>query len=77
MYHGDSNNTAGRSASRTILLARGFEPCANTPRFGSFHPGGVNFAFADGNVRTLSFSISGPVLEALATRKGGETDQAP
>lgn len=38
----------------------------------SLHPGGGNFAFADGSVRFLSYSAVS-VLPALATRAGGET----
>jgi prepilin-type processing-associated H-X9-DG protein len=37
------------------------------------HPGGVNFAFADGAVHFLEESIDARVLDALATRAGGET----
>jgi prepilin-type processing-associated H-X9-DG protein len=37
----------------------------------SLHPGGANFAFADGSVRFLSYSAE-PILPALATRAGGE-----
>jgi prepilin-type N-terminal cleavage/methylation domain-containing protein/prepilin-type processing-associated H-X9-DG protein len=39
--------------------------------FWSLHPGGANFAFADGSVRFLSYSAES-VLPALATRSGGE-----
>jgi prepilin-type processing-associated H-X9-DG protein len=46
------------------------------------HPGGANWAFADGSVRFLSYSVSGKqvatsqnVLEQLATRAGGEVAQ--
>jgi prepilin-type processing-associated H-X9-DG protein len=37
----------------------------------SLHPGGANFAFADGRVRFLSYSAA-DILPALATRAGGE-----
>jgi len=55
---------------------------ANTPlgcRFGaaaknfaSLHPGGANFAFADGSVHFLKQSISMPTYAALGSRAGGE-----
>lgn len=43
--------------------------------FGSAHPGGANFAFGDGSARfmTLTSNNDLPVLQALSTRRGGET----
>jgi prepilin-type N-terminal cleavage/methylation domain-containing protein/prepilin-type processing-associated H-X9-DG protein len=42
--------------------------------FGSRHPGGCQFNFADGHVQFLSEQITTSVYQALATRAGGETN---
>lgn len=44
--------------------------------FWSPHPGGANFAFADGSVRFLRYSAD-PIMPALPTRAGGETVELP
>jgi prepilin-type N-terminal cleavage/methylation domain-containing protein/prepilin-type processing-associated H-X9-DG protein len=44
--------------------------------FGSYHPGGANFAFADGSVRFLKETTDLRVLSALGTRAGGEVVSA-
>jgi prepilin-type N-terminal cleavage/methylation domain-containing protein/prepilin-type processing-associated H-X9-DG protein len=48
--------------------------------FWSLHPGGANWALADGSVTFISYEAGGPenassptVVEAMATRAGGET----
>ena len=40
--------------------------------FGSFHPGGSQFLFADGHVRFLSQSAAVKTLHDLASTDGGE-----
>lgn len=44
--------------------------------FWSLHPGGAHFLFADGAVHFLSYSAA-PLMEALASRNGGETVALP
>lgn len=46
-----------------------------TCAFGSAHPNGANFAFGDGSARfmTLTGNADLPVLQALSTRRGGES----
>jgi prepilin-type N-terminal cleavage/methylation domain-containing protein/prepilin-type processing-associated H-X9-DG protein len=39
----------------------------------SLHPGGVNFLFGDGSVKTLAYTINPTIQRALATREGRET----
>ncbi|MEM8680912.1 MAG: DUF1559 domain-containing protein, partial [Planctomycetota bacterium] len=46
----------------------------NSIPFGSMHPGGANFAHADGSVVFVNDGVSGDVMEALASRNGGEID---
>lgn len=52
--------------------------------FWSLHPGGANWALADGSVRFLAYEVGGPqnassptVIEAMATRAGGEPVEIP
>jgi prepilin-type N-terminal cleavage/methylation domain-containing protein/prepilin-type processing-associated H-X9-DG protein len=40
--------------------------------FRSFHPGGCNFAFADGSVKFLKQTVADLAYQALGTRAGGE-----
>jgi prepilin-type N-terminal cleavage/methylation domain-containing protein/prepilin-type processing-associated H-X9-DG protein len=47
-------------------------PTNHVDDFGSFHPQGVNFLFADGSVRNINNTIDPVIWEALGTRAGRE-----
>ncbi len=49
----------------------------NTLGFSSLHPGGLQFALADGSVRFISNDIPRAIYRAMATRAGGEVVQLP
>jgi prepilin-type N-terminal cleavage/methylation domain-containing protein/prepilin-type processing-associated H-X9-DG protein len=49
----------------------GDNPCKRG--FGSGHTNGLNFAFADGSVRFIQYSVDINMLAAMATIDGGET----
>jgi prepilin-type processing-associated H-X9-DG protein/prepilin-type N-terminal cleavage/methylation domain-containing protein len=51
------------------------DPCAMF-HFWSPHPGGANFAFADGSVHFLQYAAN-PLMPALASRDGGEVVSGP
>jgi prepilin-type N-terminal cleavage/methylation domain-containing protein/prepilin-type processing-associated H-X9-DG protein len=51
--------------------------CLRVGAFGSFHPGGANFALVDGSVRFISQTIDMNVYRALSTRQGNEVASAP
>ncbi len=44
----------------------------NDASFGSMHPGGAHFAYADGSVHFVSESMDMGVYKAMASRAGGE-----
>jgi type II secretory pathway pseudopilin PulG len=57
---------------RCVLVGgpAGDNPCKRA--WGSFHPGGLLFAYGDASVRTVSFSIDMEIFASLSTHAGGE-----
>jgi prepilin-type processing-associated H-X9-DG protein len=53
------------------------DPWSEPLDFFTPHPSGMNALFADGSVRRVGMSVSLPVLQAMATRSGGELEQLP
>jgi len=58
----------------TSTVYRGYN---RTGAYGSHHPGGANFAIADGSVRFLSETINMDTYLSLASRNGGEVVALP
>jgi prepilin-type processing-associated H-X9-DG protein len=48
------------------------DPTLYVGGFGSYHPGGVNFAFGDGSVLFLTDTINMQILQQLAHRNDGK-----
>lgn len=72
---GFSVNHAARASADPPINSRADFDRASDRRlstFGSRHPGGANFALADGSVQFLVDSLSHAALQALSTRAGGE-----
>jgi prepilin-type processing-associated H-X9-DG protein len=72
-----ANNTgAVEDAPTQVLVHVGIHTIndanADPEDFFTPHPGTANFLFADGSVRSLRMGIDLSVLQALATRDGGE-----
>src|SRR5262249_17295376 len=65
------------NATRADGSAYDPEDVFNTLGFSSLHPGGLQFALADGSVRFIKKDIPRAVYRALATRAGGEVAQLP
>lgn len=68
-----ANNAYGTCAIPPNFSYRDPNWWPNTHSFRSAHPGGLNFAMADGSVHFIEQGIALPVYRALATRAGQET----
>lgn len=76
MMFGDSSvpNVSMFAGGRETIRGFSQSPYLNGPDgIGSPHPGVVQFAMADGSVRTLSIDTDEKLLESLATIAGGES----
>ena len=65
-------NTFPRLASANPAVSSG--KAANDTSFGSKHPGGCHFSFADGSVSFFSEDTDIVVLRSLASRAAGENN---
>jgi len=74
----DPNLEIALDGSDTLFTGQGqgFGPCVmnctNDNEVFSFHPGGANFAFADGSIRFIAGTIKNTTFAALVTRASGD-----
>jgi hypothetical protein len=68
---GDVNNTFSRRPDFPLGLPSNDNLGNHGARFGSFHPGVVHFALADGAVRAIPRSINSRILCSLVDRNDG------
>ncbi len=75
----DRDNGICYNPNRQISKYCTGEPFADVLFFGSAHPAGINAAYADGSVRSISFDIDHIIFNAAGTRNGREvfTDEVP
>jgi prepilin-type processing-associated H-X9-DG protein len=66
------DNRASLSPAANTSTAFSYYTDLRVCAFGSQHPGGANFAMADGSVRFIADGIATIVYQALSTRDGGE-----
>ncbi len=71
-----TSHAIGQDRPTTAACATKNMPINDTP-FGSFHPGGANFAKGDGSVTNLADELDLDVFLALGSRNGEETVSLP
>ena len=62
----------GSSSTKVVPAVVDLPGSLQVGGFSSYHTGGANFAFADGSVRFLSYSIKEELLKQLGNRADGE-----
>lgn len=77
MYGGNDFDTTRwtHESSRFLPLQDTFYMEMDSYRFGSAHPVGLNAAFADGSVRTITYDIDPVVYQSYGSRDGEEIHQ--
>ena len=66
-----SNSAESGDSSNSPWATYYITPLGSAPP-SSFHPGGVNEAFADGSVHFIKNTINAPTFWAIGSRNGGE-----
>lgn len=72
----EDSQLSGCGTGPHLFKKGNFQTRCDALHFWSPHPGGANFAFADGSVRFLAYSAT-ETLSKLATRAGGEVANVP
>ncbi len=68
----DDSAVAKGSSKPKAAAAKPEAPADPVGGYGSYHPGGANFAFGDGSVKFLKSSISPRIFQFLSNRSDGE-----